>query len=201
MNCSRSRSMALRSVLWPFLRTASKSSPGVVRWFFLQMALSRFIPVTATGRSKFGTFRTTKRRSLSRDTQTESLPQPFPRTASVLSPAAWMRRREFGMLISGNAVGNPPRPQMMGFAPWPFLRMASELSPPVDDKTAKVWDVTSRQPLVTFSRHSNLVMSAAFSPDGGQIVTGGQDGSARVWDSASGEELFSLKKGTSGFGR
>ncbi|WP_409991668.1 hypothetical protein [Plasticicumulans sp.] len=31
--------------------------------------------------------------------------------------------------------------------------------------------------------------SVAFAPSGGQVLTGGADGSARLWDAASGREL------------
>ena len=33
----------------------------------------------------------------------------------------------------------------------------------------------------------------AFSPDGQRIVTGSGDGTAKVWDAASGRELLTLK--------
>jgi WD40 repeat protein len=32
----------------------------------------------------------------------------------------------------------------------------------------------------------------AFSPDGGRIVTGSEDGTAKIWDTASGRELITL---------
>ena len=41
--------------------------------------------------------------------------------------------------------------------------------------------------------HGDAVKSAAFSPDGARIVTASSDGTARVWDAASGEMLRELK--------
>ena len=40
--------------------------------------------------------------------------------------------------------------------------------------------------------HKDLVTSAAFSPDGQQIVTSSVDGTARIWDVATGKELRKL---------
>jgi WD40 repeat protein len=36
-------------------------------------------------------------------------------------------------------------------------------------------------------------MSVAFSPNGQRIVTGSYDGTAKLWDAASGKELLTLK--------
>jgi WD40 repeat protein len=43
--------------------------------------------------------------------------------------------------------------------------------------------------------HPGVVRSAAFSPDGLRIVTSCADATARVWDTASGVEVFALKSG------
>jgi WD40 repeat protein/serine/threonine protein kinase len=42
-------------------------------------------------------------------------------------------------------------------------------------------------------RHLAQVWAVAFSPDGRRILTGGFDGTAKVWDAASGEERFTLR--------
>ena len=36
------------------------------------------------------------------------------------------------------------------------------------------------------------VLSVGFSPDGAQIVSGGDDGTVRIWDVASGEQVAQL---------
>jgi WD40 repeat protein len=48
-----------------------------------------------------------------------------------------------------------------------------------------------RPPLVC-SGHSKIVTSAEFSPDGQQVVTSSYDGTARVWDAATGRQLTAL---------
>jgi WD40 repeat protein len=49
------------------------------------------------------------------------------------------------------------------------------------DRTAKVWDATSGQELVTLSGHQDAVTGVAFSPDGKLLATSSFDGTARVY--------------------
>jgi len=43
--------------------------------------------------------------------------------------------------------------------------------------------------------HGDYVHTADWSPDGTQILTGSQDGTVRLWDAASGEELWRISEG------
>ena len=56
-----------------------------------------------------------------------------------------------------------------------------------------MWDAASGRKLVTFTGHSNIVHSVAFSPDGQRIVTGSYDQTAKVWEADSGQEQLTLK--------
>lgn len=56
---------------------------------------------------------------------------------------------------------------------------------------AKIWDSRSGRLLQTL-HHAGVVASVGFSPDGARIVTGGDDGMAKVWDVATGAELVSF---------
>ena len=50
-----------------------------------------------------------------------------------------------------------------------------------DDGTARLWDAEGQFQEV-LEGHEDWVNSAAFSPDGEQIVTGSDDNTARLWD-------------------
>jgi WD40 repeat protein len=49
------------------------------------------------------------------------------------------------------------------------------------DRTARLWDLSTREPLATFE-HPAAVSAVDISADGQWIVTGSDDGSLRLWD-------------------
>ena len=60
----------------------------------------------------------------------------------------------------------------------------------VDTATAKLQRV--------LKGHTYLIMALAFTPDGSRLVSGGWDGTVRVWDVQTGRELQTLSTGTKG---
>ena len=56
------------------------------------------------------------------------------------------------------------------------------------DKTARVWDAATGQPVGALLRHGGAVEAVAFSPDGRLVATGLAD-MARVWDARTGEPV------------
>jgi len=46
------------------------------------------------------------------------------------------------------------------------------------------------------SGHTGVVSSVVFSPDGKRLATASYDGTAKVWDAASGQELLALTEHT-----
>jgi WD40 repeat protein len=56
---------------------------------------------------------------------------------------------------------------------------------------ATVWDTRSGRRLATLRGHSS-VFAMAYSPDGRRILTGGGDGTARLWDAATGRLILCL---------
>jgi WD40 repeat protein len=65
-----------------------------------------------------------------------------------------------------------------------------------DDGTAQLWDISSGRQLQVFSEPSGQGISAWFRPDGTQIVTASNDGTAGIWSTAT-EALLQTLSATS----
>jgi len=61
-----------------------------------------------------------------------------------------------------------------------------------DDNTARIWDASSHETLTILQEHSAAVLSAKFDQTGMFVVTAGADGTVRVWDVATGQNLATL---------
>jgi len=57
------------------------------------------------------------------------------------------------------------------------------------DRTARVWDARTGQPVTPPLAHDGEVVMAQFSPDGLRVVTASEDFSARVWDARTGQPV------------
>lgn len=51
-----------------------------------------------------------------------------------------------------------------------------------DDRVARLWDLTSPDPIVSFDGHTDYIRTACFIPQSDLIVTGSYDQKLRVWD-------------------
>lgn len=58
--------------------------------------------------------------------------------------------------------------------------------------SVRVWDLTTFEELPPFEGHAADVLSVKFSSDGKRLVTGGQDGTVRLWDVETREPLLTL---------
>jgi WD40 repeat protein len=57
------------------------------------------------------------------------------------------------------------------------------------DKSARVWDAQTGNPVGNPMRHEGPVWTASFSPDGNWIVTASDDKTARIWDARTGKPV------------
>jgi WD40 repeat protein len=61
------------------------------------------------------------------------------------------------------------------------------------DNVAIVWDVRSGHRVQTLQGHAMRVHSAYFNSGGSRIITTSEDGTAKIWNAASGEEQISVQ--------
>jgi WD40 repeat protein/tRNA A-37 threonylcarbamoyl transferase component Bud32 len=53
----------------------------------------------------------------------------------------------------------------------------------------QIWDVAARQRVAVMRRHVGKVSAIAFSPDGKRLASASEDGTARIWETATGQSL------------
>lgn len=83
-----------------------------------------------------------------------------------------------------------------------FNPAGNEIVTADSDGTARIWDVTTGRQVrvldegdtgVNFANAGNAINSASFSPDGDDVVTASNDGTARIWNAQSGRLLKTLE--------
>ncbi|MBF0517438.1 MAG: serine/threonine protein kinase, partial [Nitrospirae bacterium] len=62
-----------------------------------------------------------------------------------------------------------------------------------DDKTAKIWDISTGSPVVELKGHTARVTSVAFSSDAQHVISGSFDCTFRIWEASTGQCLRIFK--------
>ena len=62
----------------------------------------------------------------------------------------------------------------------------------------RLWDAKTGAEFAQLIRHIGSVASVAFSPDGGRVLSGSNDNTARLWDAKTGVELMRIKGSADG---
>ena len=61
-----------------------------------------------------------------------------------------------------------------------------------DDKTCRLWNVTTAQAVVEFRGHSNFCFAVTFNPSSNLLATGSFDETLKLWDARSGECISTI---------
>jgi WD40 repeat protein len=73
-----------------------------------------------------------------------------------------------------------------------FSRDGRKLVTGSADRTARIWDLDTRQLQISLVRHNSYVLAASFSPDGSLILTASSDSTARLWNAITGRPVALL---------
>ncbi len=114
-------------------------------------------------------------------------------TTAALRQAVYLQRNEKpenkALALAVNTLkGHESWVRSVGFSP-----DGKQLASGSEDKTIKIWDVTTGKVLNTLKGHDNEVNSVGFSPDGKQLASGSQDNTIKIWDVTTGKVLNTLK--------
>src|SRR4029077_19946110 len=66
-----------------------------------------------------------------------------------------------------------------------------------EGRTVRIWETTTRRPLLTLNGHEDAFMQVVYSPDGRLLATASRDRSVRIWNPSTGESLLALRGHTS----
>jgi WD40 repeat protein len=61
-----------------------------------------------------------------------------------------------------------------------------------DDKTLKIWDLTTGKEQFTLNGHTSFVNAVAVTADGKRAISGSDDNTLKVWNLTTGKEQFTL---------
>jgi WD40 repeat protein len=90
---------------------------------------------------------------------------------------------------TGQAIPMPMPHAFNEYLAWSLSRDGKRVVITSWDKTARVWDAATGQPISAPMSHDNIVFSVSFNPDASRVVTASYDHTARVWDAVTGRPI------------
>ncbi|MEH2016058.1 WD40 repeat domain-containing protein, partial [Nostoc sp.] len=106
------------------------------------------------------------------------------RQAVYLQPQEHKENRAFEV---NTLEGHSSTVYSVGFSP-----DGKTLASGSDDKTIKLWDVSTGKAIKTLTGHSSRVYSVGFSPDGKTLASGSSDKTIKLWDVSTGKAIKTL---------
>jgi WD40 repeat protein len=83
---------------------------------------------------------------------------------------------------AGTLLGHQGAVCALAFGPHGRLASAG------DDRVVRIWDVASREELLSLPGHTNHVRGLTFSDDGRRLASASDDGTVKLWDGTPLEE-------------
>ena len=134
---------------------------------------------------------------------------PWPATPTPVRVCGGARRHLDRLRLSatrrcGSGMSPPARPAAPSTATRPactgvrWRPTAPGSSPPLSDKTLRIWDVATGTTRRTLDGHTSDVWACATAPDGTWIVSAADDDTLRIWDVATGRPLGTADDLTAG---
>jgi WD40 repeat protein len=117
----------------------------------------------------------------SHSTKSSQIPQS---SQTATSPVSWKNATCIKTL-----TGHSQSVRSVAFSPNSHILASGS-----DDKTIKLWDISTRREIATLKGHSGYVTSVVFSPDGNIVASANSDKTIKLWSVSTHREIATLRR-------